>query len=122
MGLKRAKNIFLYSDSEPNEILIALCHMIALPASIIYEFQSNMKILCLGAMLAGLYQLWAVVIKGQLKHRLIATQMATVVALITIENLSMEGLLNGSRVGWVIIGIFAAWNTVRVFMEKIQRG
>ena len=122
MGLKRAKNIFLYSDSEPNEILIALCHMIALPASIIYEFQSNMKILCLGAMLAGLYQLWAVVIKGQLKHRLIATQIATVVALITIENLSMEGLLNGSRVGWIIIGIFAAWNTVRVFMEKIQRG
>lgn len=122
MGLKRAKNIFLYSDSEPNEILIALCHMIALPASIMYEFQSDMKILCLGAISAGLYQLWAVVFKGQLKHRLIATQIATVVAIMTIENLSMEGLLNGSRVGWLIIAFFAAWNTIRVFMEKIQRG
>ena len=30
-GLKRAKQIFLYSDSEPNEVLIGILHMAILP-------------------------------------------------------------------------------------------
>jgi hypothetical protein len=39
----------------------------------------------------------------------------------TVENLYMEDLLVGSRTGWVIILAFAAWNTIRVFKEKIDR-
>jgi hypothetical protein len=54
--------------------------------------------------------------------RLIAVQVATLIAIMTIENLYVSGLLNGSRVGWVIIGLFAAWNTLRVYKEKLDRG
>ena len=121
MGLKRAKDIFLYSDSEPNEVLIALCHLIALPASILFEYENPMPFLCIGAVGAGLFQMWAVLYSGSIKMRLYAVQLATLIAIMTIENLWAEGLLTGSRLGWVIIGLFAAWNTVRVFKEKLQR-
>lgn len=122
MGLKRAKNIFLYSDSEPNEILIALCHLIALPASILFEYDNPMHMLCVGAIAAGMFQMWAVLYSGSLKMRLIAVQIATAVAIMTIENLWAAGLLTGSRLGWVIIGLFAVWNTVRVYKEKLEKG
>jgi hypothetical protein len=122
MGLKKAKELFLYSDSEPNEVLIALCHLIALPASILFEYENPQTFLCIGAVLAGSFQMWAVLFSNSLKMRLIAVQVATLIAIMTIENLYVSGLLNGSRVGWVIIGLFAAWNTLRVYKEKLDRG
>ena len=121
-GIARAKEIFLYSDSEPNEILIALCHLIALPASILFEYENPMPMLCLGAVAAGAFQMWAVLYSGSLKMRLIAVQIATVIAIMTIENLWVAGLLTGSRLGWVIIGMFAGWNTIRVYKEKLKKG
>lgn len=121
-GIARAREIFLYSDSEPNEILIALCHLIALPASILFEYENPMPMLCLGAVAAGAFQMWAVLYSGSLKMRLIAVQIATVIAVMTIENLWAAGLLTGSRLGWVIIGMFAGWNTIRVYKEKLKKG
>jgi hypothetical protein len=121
-GIARAREIFLYSDSEPNEILIALCHLIALPASILFEYENPMPMLCLGAVAAGAFQMWAVLYSGSLKMRLIAVQIATVIAIMTIENLWVAGLLTGSRLGWVIIGMFAGWNTIRVYKEKLKKG
>ena len=85
MGLKKAKEIFLYSDSEPNEVLIAMCHLIALPASILFEYENPMPMLCLGAIAAGLFQMWAVLYSGSLKMRLYAVQIATVIAIIHPE-------------------------------------
>ena len=38
-GLKKAKNLFWYSDSEPNEVLIAFCHLVCLPLAIAYDFE-----------------------------------------------------------------------------------
>lgn len=122
MGLKKAKSIFLYSDSEPNEVLIAMCHLIALPASILFEYDNPMPMLCVGAIAAGLFQMWAVLYSGSLKMRLYAVQIATVIAIMTIENLWVAGLLTGSRLGWVIIGLFAGWNTIRVYKEKVEKG
>lgn len=58
---------------------------------------------------------------GTLRMRLIAVQIAALVALMTVENLFVEGLLNGSRIGWAIIMAFAMWNTIRVFKEKNER-
>lgn len=121
-GIARAKEIFLYSDSEPNEVLIALCHLIALPASILFEYENPMPMLCLGAIAAGVFQMWAVLYSGSLKMRLLAVQIATVIAVMTIENLYAAGLLTGSRLGWVIIGMFAGWNTIRVYKEKLKKG
>jgi len=119
-GLAKVKELFWYSDSEPNEVLIALCHIIALPAALCVDFDNPSVLLISGGIAAGAFQMWAVVWNGTLKMRLLAVQIAALVALMTIENLWVEGLLNGSRIGWVIIGLFAIWNTIRVFKEKIE--
>jgi hypothetical protein len=121
-GWAKVKDLFWYSDSEPNEILIAFCHLIALPASIIAEHENPFWLLVLGAIAAGSFQMWAVVWNGSLRMRLIAVQIATLIAISTIINLSMEGLMTGSRTGWIVIGIFAIWNCFRVFREKLQKG
>ena len=121
-GVRRLKELFWYSDSEPNEVLIAFCHIFALPAALCVDFENPSFLLISAGILAGSFQLWAVIWNGTLKMRLIAVQVATLIAIATIENLIAEGLMSGSRVGWVIIGLFAIWNTVRVFKEKIQRG
>ncbi len=120
-GLAKMKELFWYSDSEPNEVLIALCHIIALPAALCVDFENPSPLLIAGGIAAGAFQTWAVVWNGTLKMRLLAVQIAALVALITIENLWVEDLLNGSRLGWVIIGLFAIWNTIRVYKEKLEK-
>lgn len=120
-GIEKVKELFWYSDSEPNEVLIAFCHILALPAALLVEFSNPSVALILGGMGAGVFQLWAVVWKGCLKYRLIAVQLATVIAVMTVINLCMAGLMEGSRVGWVIILFFAVWNCIRVFKEKLER-
>ena len=120
-GWNKVKDLFWYSDSEPNEVLIAFCHVVALPSSMIIEFNSPNPLFILGGIGAGLFQLWAVLFKGCLKYRLIAVQLASIIAVMTVINLFLEGLMEGSRVGWVIILMFAFWNTVRVFKEKMER-
>jgi len=47
-GLAKVKELFWYSDSEPNEVLISFCHLICLPLALIYEFD-NPSILFIGA-------------------------------------------------------------------------
>jgi hypothetical protein len=121
-GLAKVKDLFWYSDSEPNEILISFCHLIALPASIIVEHHNPSWLLVAGAIAAGAFQMWAVVWNGTLHMRLLAVQIATLIAIMTIVNLCMTGLMEGSRTGWIVIGLFACWNTIRVFKEKIEKG
>lgn len=120
-GLAKVKELFWYSDSEPNEVLISFCHLICLPLALVYEFDNPSILFILGAAAAGSFQLWAVVWKGCLKYRLIAVQIAFLIAVMTIINLSMAGLMEGSRTGWIIIAVFAAWNAIRVFKEKLDR-
>ena len=121
-GLKRVQEIFWYSDSEPNEVLIALCHLICLPLALITELHSPSVLLILGAIMAGAFQLWSVLWNGTLQMRLYAVQAASLIAIATCINLRMAHLMTGSRTGWCIIAVFAMWNTVRVFKEKIERG
>lgn len=119
-GLAKVKELFWYSDSEPNEVLIALCHIIALPAALCVDFDNPSVLLISGGIFAGVFQMWAVVWNGTLKMRLLAVQIAALIAVMTVVNLQIGGLLSGSRVGWVIIGLFAIWNTIRVFKEKLE--
>lgn len=121
-GLKKAVSLFWYSDSEPNEVLIAVCHIFALPAALCVDFDNPSLPLILAGILAGSFQMWAVLWNGTLRMRLIAVQIASLIAIGTVENLFVSGLLNGSRIGWVIIMAFAIWNTVRVFKEKMEKG
>ena len=120
-GWEKVKDLFWYSDSEPNEVLIAFCHVIVLPLAIMVEFDNPSMLAIVSGMMAGTFQLWAVVWNGTLKYRLIAVQLASLIAIMTIINLCMEGLMEGSRIGWCIIGMFAIWNTIRVFKEKIEK-
>ena len=120
-GLKKVKELFWYSDSEPNEILIAFCHVVALPAALCVDFDNPSFVLISAGILAGSFQMWAVLWNGTLRMRLIAVQIAALISLGTCENLVASGLMNGSRVGWVIIMIFALWNVVRVYKEKLER-
>lgn len=121
-GLAKLKDLFWYSDSEPNEVLIAMCHIIALPAALCVDFDNPSIPLIAAGILAGSFQMWAVLWNGTLRMRLYAVQIAALIALGTVENLFVSGLLNGSRLGWVIIMVFAIWNTIRVFKEKIDKG
>ena len=120
-GYKRFKEIFYYSDSEPNEVLIALCHIICLPASLIMEFHTPNWWLLLVGIFSGAFQLYAVLFNCKLKMRLIAVQVACLIAFSTCINLMMAGLMKGSRTGWFLIFIFAVWNCVRVFREMIEK-
>ena len=119
-GLAKVKELFWYSDSEPNEVLIAFCHLVALPAALCVDFHNPSFLLIAGAIFTGSFQLYAVLWDGTLKMRLIAVQLATVVAIMTVINLFMGELLKGSNLGWAIILLFAIWNTVRVFKEKLE--
>ena len=121
-GIAKLKDLFWYSDSEPNEVLIAMCHIFALPAALCVDFDNPSIPLILGGVAAGLFQMWSVVWNGTLRMRLYAVQIAAIIAFMTVENLFVEGLLNGSRIGWAIIMVFAMWNTVRVFKEKVEKG
>lgn len=121
-GLSKIKDLFWYSDSEPNEVLIAFCHIFALPAALCVDFDNPSIPLILGGVAAGAFQMWSVVWDGTLRMRLYAVQIAAIIAFMTVENLFVEGLLNGSRIGWAIIMVFAMWNTVRVFKEKMEKG
>ena len=120
-GLKKAKEIFLYSASEPNELLIAMCHIVCLPMAIHIDFITKNYFLAVLGVLSGFYQLYSVMYNNRLKVRLIAAEIATVIALGTVLNLSAQGLLNGSRTGWIIILAFAIWNTVRILIELVRR-
>lgn len=120
-GFKRLKNIILYSDSEPNEILIAMCHLICLPLAILVDFEIPNLFLMIIAMISGLYQLYATLWCDCINKRLFAVQFASLIAIGTIYNLVNQGILIGSRTGWLIIMVFSFWNVIRVFLEKINR-
>lgn len=121
-GFAKFKELFWYSDSEPNEVLIALCHVFALPAALCVDFDNPSGILIAAGIFAGSFQMWAVLWNGTLRMRLLAVQIAALIAIGTVENLIVGGLMNGSRIGWGIICVFAIWNVVRVFKEKLDKG
>jgi len=120
-GWAKVVNLFWYSDSDLNEVLIAFFHVFVLPLTLVEEFHNPSVFLIFGGIGAGSFQLWSVVWNGSLKYRLIAVQIATLIAMMTVINLFMANLLYGSRLGWVIILLFATWNTIRVFKEKLER-
>lgn len=120
-GLSKIKELMWYSDSEPNELLIACCHIFCLPLTILAEFEVRNIFLMGCGILCGLISLYSVLWKDCLKYRLLATQLAVLISIATIYNLWEQNLLYGSKTGWVIICVFALWNMIRVFKEKIVK-
>tara|TARA_R110001606_G_scaffold76167_1_gene176255 strand:- start:18648 stop:19034 length:387 start_codon:yes stop_codon:yes gene_type:complete len=120
-GLKKARDLFLYSDSEPNEVMIGLCHAVALPCTLVTDIHNSSYLFICIAISAGVYQIWSALLSGSLTHRLRSVQLASLIALLTVENLWSVGELNGSGIGWCIILLMAIWNTIRVTKEKLAR-
>ncbi len=120
-GFKRARDIFWYSDSEPNEILIGMCHLAILPFAIFTDFIIPNWLLAVGGMICGGFQVYAAAWCGCINRRLLAVQLAVIIGVGTCVNLYSQGILNGSRLGWVLICVFAIWNMIRVFHEKLVR-
>ena len=119
-GIKRFNEIFLYSDSEPNEVLIGVLHALILPFAMM-ELGNPLLALQIAASMTGFFQLYAVLYNGSLKIRKIAVQLATLVAIATVLNYCLNGIMNGSHYGWLLILIFAVWNLIRVTKEEIAR-
>ena len=119
-GFKKFKEIFLYSDSEPNEVLIGLLHAVILPFAML-EIGKPSIVLQIMASLVGFFQLYAVLWNGTLKIRKWAVQAATLVAIATVVNYAWAGMLQGSHFGWLLILVFAIWNLIRVTREEISQ-
>lgn len=119
-GLARAKQIMLYSDSEPNEILIGVLHMAILPFAM-FEIGTPWILLQLSAHLVGGFQLYCVLYDGRLKMRQVAVKLAVLVSIMTVVNYTMAGMMRGSHLGWLLICVFAIWNLVRVVRESMYR-
>lgn len=116
IGWLRFKQIFLFSDSEPNEVLIGLLHAIILPFAM-FEMGDPSLIFQVLASATGWFQLYSVLYNGKLKIRKIAVQLATLVAIATCINYYIMDMLKGSHFGWLLILIFAVWNLIRVTRE-----
>ena len=119
-GLKRARAIMLYSDSEPNEVLIGLLHCAILPFAL-FELGQPWVALQVGAHLAGAFQLYTVLYNGTLQLRSMATKVAALVSVATVVNYTLAGLMSGSNFGWLLILVFAFWNVARVEREKLSK-
>jgi len=121
MAYKRAKEILLYSDSEPNELLIGLLHAVILPFAML-EIGEPFIVFQILASISGFFQLYAVLIDCRLKMRVLAVKLAMLIAVSTVINYYMAGMLSGSHFGWLLILVFATWNLVRVEQERLQSG
>lgn len=111
-AVKNIKDILTYSDSEFLELLIAFLHFILLPLAVLVEIGVRPEIQIL-AVLGGLFQLYAVGIRN-LTCRYISCYVAVLVSLLTVETYYSEGLLEGSRYGWLMIAIATIVNLFRV--------
>jgi hypothetical protein len=85
------------------------------------ELGNPLLVLQIAASMTGFFQLYAVLYNGSLKIRKIAVQLATLVAIATVLNYCLNGMMNGSHYGWLLILIFAVWNLIRVTKEEIAR-
>ena len=119
-GISKFREIFLYSDSEPNEVLIGMLHAIILPFAMI-EIGNPILLFQIAASLVGFFQLYAVLYNGTLRIRKYAVQLACLVAIATVVNYTMNGMMQGSHFGWLLILIFAVWNLVRVTREELLK-
>lgn len=118
--MSRAKEIMMYSDSEPNEVLIGVLHMLILPFAM-FEIGKPWMLLQISAHLVGAFQIYCVLFDGSIKMRQIAVQLAVVVSIMTVVNYTFAGMMQGSHLGWLLICVFAIWNLIRVTRENLHR-
>jgi len=119
-GLARAKAIMKYTDSESNELMIGVLHMIILPFAM-FELGSPWVLLQIGAHVAGIFQVYCALWDGRLFMRKIAVQVASAISIMTVANYTAAGMMEGSHLGWLLICAMSIWNLYRVSHEQLWK-
>ena len=119
-GLARAKAIMKYTDSESNELMIGVLHMM-IPPFAMFEIGNPWVLLQIGAHLAGAFQTYCALWDGRLFMRKLAVQIASLISIMTVANYTMAGMMHGSHLGWLLICAMSIWNLYRVSHEAMWK-
>lgn len=117
----RAKEILLYSDPDCLELMIGLLHAFILPLAMFELGDKPWLLLQIGAHIAGLFQLRAVLSKGTLGSRIRSVQVACIISVATCLNFTMAGMMKGSHLGWALVLVMNLWVLVRLTRQKESR-
>ena len=119
-GLERAKAIMKYTDSESNELMIGVLHMMILPFAM-FELGTPWVMLQIAAHMAGGFQVYCALWDGRLFMRKLAVQIASVISIATVANYTTAGMMQGSHLGWLLICAMSIWNLYRVTNEEMYK-
>ena len=119
-GFERAKAIMKYTDSESNELMIGVLHMMILPFAM-FELGNPWVLLQFAAHCAGAFQVYCALWDGRLFMRKLAVQIASVISIATVANYTTAGMMQGSHLGWLLICAMSIWNLYRVSNEELYR-
>ena len=118
--LKRLRQIWTYSDSQPTEITLALANILLVHFAIgseiggLYFFR--------GVIIAsGMFQLYCVS-RSDIKCRVVASVLTfAVYSITTIMYLTHIGLPTATHMGWFVL-VFASFGSVRrLILEKLHK-
>lgn len=119
-GIARARAIMKYTDSESNELMIGVLHMMILPFAM-FELGNPWILLQIGAHTAGIFQVYCALWDGRLFMRKIAVQIASAISIMTVANYTTAGMMHGSHLGWLLICAMSIWNLYRVSHEQLWK-
>ena len=119
-GFERAKAIMKYTDSESNELMIGVLHMMILPFAM-FELGKPWVFLQVAAHCAGAFQVYCALWDGRLFMRKLAVQIASIISVATVANYTTAGMMQGSHLGWILICAMSIWNLYRVSNEELYR-
>ena len=119
-GFERAKAIMKYTDSESNELMIGVLHMMILPFAM-FELGKPWVFLQVAAHCAGAFQVYCALWDGRLFMRKLAVQIASIISVATVANYTTAGMMQGSHLGWLLICAMSIWNLYRVSNEELYR-
>ena len=119
-GFERAKAIMKYTDSESNELMIGVLHMMILPFAM-FELGKPWVFLQVAAHCAGAFQVYCALWDGRLFMRKLAVQIASIISIATVANYTTAGIMQGSHLGWILICAMSVWNLYRVSNEELYR-
>lgn len=118
--IKKLKNIWSYSDSQPTEITLAMASIFLTHIAIGVEL-GGLYIFRLVIFFSGLYQLLCVT-KEDLNCRLKASMITFAVYLIsTFIYIKSIGLPTPTHYGWLVLSFAAFGSMRRLILEKIHR-
>lgn len=118
--LKNLRKIWIYSDSQPTEIVLAISLIILAPIAITIEL-GGLHVFKLILIISGLYQLFCVSsndLNCRLKASIITFGLYLACAIMYITHI---GLPTPTHYGWIIFVLASFGSMNRLIREKIHR-